>query len=49
MHSVISEIIDEDSFLIHKNAENIIVGLLRLAGRSIGIIANQPMVLAGCL
>ncbi|MBB1192193.1 methylmalonyl-CoA carboxyltransferase [Flavobacterium sp. SOK18b] len=51
MHSVISEIIDEDSFFeIHKNyAENIIVGFARLAGRSIGIIANQPMVLAGCL
>ncbi|MGV6845178.1 MAG: acyl-CoA carboxylase subunit beta [Lutibacter sp.] len=51
MHQVIKEIIDEDSFFeIHKNyAENIIVGFARLAGRSIGIIANQPLVLAGCL
>lgn len=51
MHGVISEIIDEESFYeIHKNyAENIIVGFARLAGRSIGIIANQPMFLAGVL
>lgn len=51
MHEVISNIIDEDSFYeIHKNfAENIIVGFARLAGRSIGIVANQPMVLAGVL
>ncbi len=51
MHSVISGIIDEDSFYeIHKNfAENIIVGFARLGGRSIGIVANQPMFLAGVL
>tara|TARA_R110001583_G_scaffold12326_2_gene54827 strand:- start:5204 stop:6757 length:1554 start_codon:yes stop_codon:yes gene_type:complete len=51
MHTVIKGIIDEESFFeIHKNyAENIIVGFGRLAGRSIGIIANQPMQLAGCL
>ncbi|GAA3582638.1 acyl-CoA carboxylase subunit beta [Snuella lapsa] len=51
MHSVISGIIDVDSFYeIHKDyAENIIVGFARLGGRSIGIIANQPMVLAGVL
>lgn len=51
MHEVIQQIIDEDSFLeIHKEyAENIIVGFARLAGRSIGIIANQPAVLAGVL
>ena len=51
MHEVIGNIIDEDSFFeIHKDfAENIIVGFARLAGRSIGIVANQPMVLAGCL
>jgi propionyl-CoA carboxylase beta chain len=48
MHEVISGIIDEDSFFeIHKNfAENIIVGFSRIGGRSVGIIANQPMVLA---
>ena len=51
MHEVINGVIDEDSFYeIHKDyAENIIVGFARLGGRSIGIIANQPMVLAGVL
>nr|WP_299340981.1 acyl-CoA carboxylase subunit beta [Allomuricauda sp.] len=51
MHDVIDGIIDRDSFYeIHKDyAENIIVGFARLGGRSIGIIANQPMFLAGVL
>jgi len=51
MRHIIFGIIDEDSFFeIHKDfAENIIVGFARIAGRSIGIVANQPMVLAGCL
>ncbi|MBF6609286.1 MAG: acyl-CoA carboxylase subunit beta [Flavobacterium sp.] len=51
MHTIISGIIDDDSFYeIHKNfAENIIVGFARLGGRSIGIVANQPMFLAGVL
>ncbi|TND08023.1 MAG: propionyl-CoA carboxylase beta chain [Bacteroidetes bacterium] len=51
MREVISGIIDEGSFLeVHKNfAENIVVGFARLAGRSIGIVANQPAVLAGVL
>ena len=51
MREVISGITDTDSFFeIHKDyAENIVVGFSRLAGRSIGIIANQPMRLAGCL
>ena len=51
MHDVIKGIIDEDSFYeIHKDhAENIIVGFARLGGRSIGIVANQPMFLAGVL
>jgi len=51
MHAVIGEIIDRDSFFeIHRSfAENIIVGFARLAGRSIGIVANQPMNLAGVL
>ncbi|WP_374507240.1 acyl-CoA carboxylase subunit beta [Flavobacterium sp.] len=51
MHEVISGIIDEDSFFeIHKNyAENIIVGFSRIGGRSVGVIANQPMILAGVL
>ena len=51
MRSVIDGICDEASFFeIHKDyAENIVVGFARLAGKSIGIVANQPMVLAGCL
>lgn len=51
MHEVIKGITDEDSFFeIHKNyADNIIVGFARLGGRSIGIVANQPMSLAGVL
>nr|MBX2842920.1 methylmalonyl-CoA carboxyltransferase [Flammeovirgaceae bacterium] len=51
MHEVITGIIDEDSFYeIHKDyAENIIVGFAILGGRSIGIVANQPMFLAGVL
>jgi propionyl-CoA carboxylase beta chain len=51
MRRVINGICDEDSFFeVHKNyAENIVVGFARLAGRSIGIVANQPMSLAGVL
>ncbi|MEW2921579.1 acyl-CoA carboxylase subunit beta [Muricauda sp. ANG21] len=51
MYEVINGIIDLDSFYeIHKDyAENIIVGFARLGGRSIGVIANQPMFLAGVL
>ena len=51
MHDVIGGIIDADSFLeVHKDfAENIICGFGRLAGRSIGIVANQPMSMAGVL
>ena len=51
MKELINKIIDDDSFFeVHKEyAENIIVGFGRIAGRSIGIIANQPLVLAGVL
>ncbi|RSK40321.1 acyl-CoA carboxylase subunit beta [Mangrovimonas spongiae] len=51
MHDVISGIIDDNSFYeIHQDhAENIIVGFARLGGKSIGIVANQPMFLAGVL
>jgi len=51
MREIIFEVIDADSFLeVHKNfAENIVVGFARLAGRSIGIVANQPANLAGVL
>jgi propionyl-CoA carboxylase beta chain len=51
VREAIEQIIDEGSFLeIHKDyAENIVVGFARLAGRSIGIVANQPAFLAGVL
>jgi propionyl-CoA carboxylase beta chain len=51
IREVIEGTIDEASFLeVHKNyAENIVVGFARLAGRSIGIVANQPAFLAGVL
>jgi propionyl-CoA carboxylase beta chain len=51
MHSVIQGLIDRDSFFeIQKDfAENIITGFARISGESIGIIANQPLFLAGVL
>lgn len=51
MREVIDEVVDADSFFeVHKNfAENIVVGFARLAGRSIGVVGNQPAVLAGVL
>jgi propionyl-CoA carboxylase beta chain len=51
MKEVIEAVVDEGTFFeIHKAfAENIVVGFARLAGRSIGVVANQPAVLAGVL
>ncbi len=51
MLSVITECVDEGYFLeVHKHyAQNIIVGFSRFNGRPVGIVANQPNVLAGCL
>jgi len=51
MREVITELTDSDSFFeVHTYfAENIVVGFARIAGRSIGIVANQPAVLAGVL
>ncbi len=51
MLEVIEEILDNGSFLEVQDgfAPNIIIGLGRLGGQSIGIVANQPMHLAGCL
>lgn len=51
MKEVIEEICDVHSFLeVHKEyAENIVVGFARIAGRSIGVVANQPASLAGVL
>ena len=51
IHAAINGIIDADSFHeVHQDyAENIVCGFARLAGRSIGIVANQPAFLAGVL
>ncbi|MCC7051611.1 MAG: methylmalonyl-CoA carboxyltransferase, partial [Bacteroidia bacterium] len=51
IREVINGVIDSNSFCeVHKNfAENIVVGFARLAGKSIGVIANQPAFLAGVL
>ncbi|MGO9017972.1 MAG: acyl-CoA carboxylase subunit beta [Syntrophobacteraceae bacterium] len=51
MKEVIRSIVDNGEFLeVHRYfAQNMIVGYARLDGRTIGIIANQPSVLAGCL
>jgi propionyl-CoA carboxylase beta chain len=51
MKEVIQGIVDADSFFeVHASyAENIVVGFARLAGKSIGIVANQPAFLAGVL
>jgi propionyl-CoA carboxylase beta chain len=51
IREVINGVIDEETFFeIHKDfAPNIVVGFARLAGRSIGIVANQPAYLAGVL
>ena len=49
--SLILSLADEGEFLEVQpdRAKNIVVGFSRIAGHSVGIIANQPMVLAGCL
>jgi propionyl-CoA carboxylase beta subunit len=51
MKDVIRKIVDDSHFFeIHSEyAENIVVGFARLGGHSIGIVGNQPMVLAGVL
>jgi propionyl-CoA carboxylase beta chain len=51
IRDVITRVIDEaDFFEVQEQfARNIVVGFARMDGRSVGIIANQPAVLAGCL
>jgi propionyl-CoA carboxylase beta chain len=51
MLDLIHAIADDGVFLeVHRHfAQNIVVGFGRLGGRSVGIVANQPAVLAGCL
>ena len=51
MHELISKVIDEGDFyeIQPEYAKNIITGFGRIEGQTVGIVANQPMVLAGCL
>jgi propionyl-CoA carboxylase beta chain len=51
MRDVIREVVDKDTFFeVHETyAENIVVGFSLIAGKSVGIVANQPAVLAGVL
>ncbi|TCD14930.1 acyl-CoA carboxylase subunit beta [Oricola cellulosilytica] len=51
MHEVVTKVADEGSFFeIQKDhAKNILTGFIRLNGSTVGVVANQPMVLAGCL
>ncbi len=51
MHDIIQTIVDNGFFFeVHEHyAKNIIVGFARLNGRSVGLVANQPAVLAGVL
>jgi propionyl-CoA carboxylase beta chain len=48
---LILKVVDEEDFfeLQAGHAENIVIGFARMRGSTVGIVANQPMVLAGCL
>ncbi len=51
IRQVIQTVVDHGEFFEVQDlfAQNIVVGFARLAGRSVGVVANQPMHLAGCL
>jgi propionyl-CoA carboxylase beta chain len=51
MHGVIGRVVDDGRFLEVQRgyADNILVGFARLGGRPVGVVANQPAVLAGVL
>jgi propionyl-CoA carboxylase beta chain len=51
MHELIQKVADDGDFfeLQPGHAGNIIIGFARIEGHTVGIVANQPMVLAGCL
>jgi propionyl-CoA carboxylase beta chain len=51
VHEVIARVVDDREFLeVHQLfAPNIVVGFGRVEGRSVGVVANQPTQLAGCL
>ncbi|MFA8438859.1 acyl-CoA carboxylase subunit beta [Pueribacillus sp. YX66] len=51
VRTVIDQVVDEHSFFeVHKNfAKNIVVGFARINGKSVGLVCNQPKVMAGGL
>ena len=51
MHELVTKIADEGDFLEMQAefAKNILTGFIRLEGQTVGVVANQPLVLAGCL
>jgi len=51
MHELIQKVVDEGDFfeIGPAFARNIIIGFARMDGATVGIVANQPLVLAGCL
>ena len=51
MHEVVRKVLDEGEFfeIQPAHAGNILTGFGRIEGRTVGVVANQPMVLAGCL
>lgn len=51
MKELIGKIADEENFVELQSdyAQNIIIGFIRMEGSTVGVVANQPMVLAGCL
>ena len=51
MHEVIATVLDDGEFceVQARHAPNIVVGYGRVAGRSVGVVANQPLRVAGCL
>ncbi len=51
MHELITKVVDEGDFfeIQEAHAKNIITGFGRVEGKTVGVIANQPMVLAGVL
>ena len=51
MKELITKVVDEEDFFERQPnfAGNILIGMARMHGQVVGIVANQPMVLAGCL
>jgi propionyl-CoA carboxylase beta chain len=51
MKELIYKVVDDNEFweLQPEHAKNIVIGLARMGGHTVGIVANQPKVLAGCL